>query len=123
MPKLTYAEKLVKGTLQKSRIVAPRTVEKVREEIADTEQALDDMRCVLGLALTQIRKHGLMVKVKVLDSHGKSVKTDKVNPAIKIHKDALSSVKSLKRYLTLLREEEAIASAKQNDANEFAEFE
>lgn len=123
--KLTDAEKKARGTLRKCRIVAPRTLETVREEIAETEQALTDMRHVLSLALTQIRKRGLMIKTVVLDSHGQPVKTEKVNPALKVQKDALTSVRSLKRYLVLLREEENLAAEKQNESedNEWKDFE
>jgi hypothetical protein len=122
MQKMTFAEKKARGTLHKCRVAAPRTLETVRQEIEETEQALTDMRHVLALALAQIRKRGLMVTTKVLDSNGKGVRTEKLNPALKVQKDALSSVRSLKRYLVLLREEENLASEKQKDNDDFSDF-
>ena len=122
--KLTDAEKKARNAAQVPDC-CPAHSGNGREEIAETEQALTDMRHVLSLALTQIRKRGLMIKTVVLDSHGQPVKTEKVNPALKVQKDALTSVRSLKRYLVLLREEENLAAEKQNESedNEWKDFE
>jgi hypothetical protein len=123
MPHLTEAEKKARGTNQKCRAVTPRNLEIIRAELAGTQQALDDVRYVLSLTVREIRKHGLMVRATVLDSHGAPVKTKKVNPALKVQKDAMSSLRTLKRMVVLLREEEALAAAKENAASEFEEFE
>jgi hypothetical protein len=121
-PKLTQFEKNARGTNQKCRALVPRTLEIIRNELADMEQAIDDMRYVLSLTVGEIRKKGLMVTLTVLDSHGAPVKTKKVNPALKVQKDAMSSLRTLKRMVVLLREEEALADANNRREEEFEEF-
>jgi uncharacterized protein GlcG (DUF336 family) len=100
----------------------PRTLEIIRAEIADMEQAIDDTRYTLSLTVAEIRKHGLMVTMTVLDSHGAPVKVKKLNAAFKVQKDAMASHRTMKRMVVLLREEEALAATKENAANEFEEF-
>jgi hypothetical protein len=123
MPRLTESERNARGTNQKCRVLVPRTLETIGVEIADMERAIDDMRFVLSLTVGEIRKHGLMVRLTILDSHGSPVKTKKVNPALKVQKDAMSSLRTLKRMVVLLREEEALAAAKESASSEFEEFE
>ena len=122
MPCLTEAEKKARGTHKKCRTLVPRTLEIIRAELADTEQAIDDMRFALSLTVAEIRKHGLMVTMTVLDSHGAPVKVRKLNVAFKVQKDAMSSLRTLKRMATLLREEATLAATKENAASEFEEF-
>jgi hypothetical protein len=121
-PKLTQFEKNARGTNQKCRALVPRTLEVIRAEIAEMEQAIDDMRYILSLTVGEIRKKGLMVTLTVLDSHGAPVKTKKVNPALKVQKDAMASLRSLKRMVDFLREEEGLAEAKVNREEAFEEF-
>jgi hypothetical protein len=111
MPKLTESEKKQRGTLRKDRQAKPRRLEIIQREISDANQGMDDMRHNLSLAMTEIRLRGLMVKTKVLDSHGKPITTERVNPALKVYKEALAVIRSLKRYLILLQEEETQATA------------
>jgi hypothetical protein len=87
------------------------------------ERAIDDMHFVLSLTVGEIRKHGLMFTLTILDSHGAPVKTKRANPALKVQKDAMSPLRTLKRMVVLLREEEALTAAKENAASEFEEFE
>jgi hypothetical protein len=122
MPRLTEEEKKARGTHKKCRTLVPRTLEIIRNEIADMEQATTDMRYVLSLTVGEIHKKGLMVTLTVLDSHGAPVKVKKINPALKVQKDAMASLRSLKRMVILLREEEALAATKENTASEFEEF-
>jgi len=122
MSRLTEAEKKARGTHKKCRTLAPRTLEIIRAEIADMEQAIDDTRYTLSLTVAEIRKHGLMVTMTVLDSHGAPVKVKKLNAAFKVQKDAMASHRVMKRMVVLLREEEALAATKENAANEFEEF-
>ena len=122
MPRLTEAEKKARGTHKKCRTLVPRTLEIIRAEISDMEQAIDDMRYTLSLTVGEIRKKGLMVTLTVLDSHGAPVKVRKVNPALKIQKDAMASLRSLKRMVEFLREEEKLAEVKINREEAFEEF-
>lgn len=119
--KLTERQKKARGTHQQSRALVPRTIEHVREEIADMQTILADMRYTLGLALDEIRERGLMVKTRVLNSNGQAVRVQKVNPALKVQREAMSAIRSLKRQLAGLREEEELAAAKVSD-EEFSEF-
>jgi hypothetical protein len=120
--KLTESAKKLRGTHRKSRVLVPRTLERIQSEILETEGLLGDIRFNLGLALDSIRKRGLTVKTVVLDSHGKPVKVEKINPALKIQREAVSSISSLKRQLVNLREEESLAAAKVSE-EDFSEFE
>jgi hypothetical protein len=122
MARLTEAEKKSRGTHKKCRTLVPRTLEIIRNELADMEQAIGDMRYTLSLTVGEIRKKGLMVTLTVLDSHGAPVKVKKLNPALKVQKDAMASLRSLARMVVLLREEEALAATKENTASEFEEF-
>jgi hypothetical protein len=122
MPRLTEAEKKARGTNQKCRVLVPRTLEIIRNEIAEMGRATEDLRFVLSLTVSEIRKHGLMVTLTILDSHGAPVKTKKLNPALKVQKDAMSSLRILKRMVVLLREEEALADANNRREEEFEEF-
>jgi hypothetical protein len=122
MPRLTEAEKKARGTHKKCRALMPRTLEMIRAELADMEQAIDDVRYALSLTVAEIRKHGLMVIMTVLDSHGAPVKVRKLNLAFKVQKDAMASLRTLRRMVILLREEEKLAATKENAANEFEEF-
>jgi hypothetical protein len=123
MSRMTEAEKKARGTHKKCRTLVPRTLEIIRAELADMEQAINDVRYALSLTVAEIRKHGLMVTMTVLDSHGAPVKVKKLNPAFKVQKDAMASHRTLQRMTVLLREEESLAAAKENQASEFEEFE
>jgi hypothetical protein len=120
--KLTESQKKARGTEQKSRAPVPRTVFAIRTEISDTEQAVDDLRYVMQIALGEIRKNKVMITTTALDSHGAPVKIRKINPAFKVHKDAMASLRSLKRMLDHLREEESLAVAKEQKESEHEEF-
>ena len=122
MSRLTEAEKKARGTHKKCRTLVPRTLEIIRAEIADMEQAIDDMRYTLSLTVGEIRKKGLMVTLTVLDSHGAPVKVKTINPALKVQKDAMASLRSLKRMVEFLREEEKLAEVKINREEAFEEF-
>src|ERR1700678_2110207 len=93
MSRLTEAEKKARGTHKKCRTLVPRTLEIIRAEIADMEQAIDDMRYTLSLTVGESRK-----------------------------KDAMASLRSLKRMVEFLREEEKLAEVKINREEAFEEF-
>ncbi len=123
MPRLTDAEKKVRGTAQKCRALKPRSKKVVSEEIQTIQQCLTDMQHNLVLAGQEIRTNGMYVEMQVTDNNGTLQTVKKINPAFKVQKEALSALKSLKRHLTLLREEESLAGAKEQQADESSEFE
>jgi hypothetical protein len=75
-------------------------------EIQDVTEALQAMRTNARLAAADIAKRGLTIKTKVTDNSGKLNTVERVNPMVRIQREALRSVASLKRQLAVLREEE-----------------
>lgn len=118
--KLTTAEKTARGTLQPSR-ESVRPLAEVREEIQEQLEALSDMRFNLHAAGKAIRTQGVLIAVITRSNDNKEVRTQKLNPACKLQKDMLSAIKSVKRALVLLREEEAAALKAEKPLND--EFE
>jgi hypothetical protein len=75
-------------------------------EIQDVTEALEAMRTNARLAAADIAKRGLTIKTKVTDNNGKLNTVERVNPMVKIQREALRSISSLKRQLAVLQEEE-----------------
>jgi hypothetical protein len=80
-------------------------------ELSDAQTALDAMRQNLKLATQEIAKKGLLVQTVICDSHGKPVKVERINPSIKIQREALRAIGVLKRQIESLQKE-VQASAK-----------
>ena len=123
MPRLTEAEKEARGTARKYRALKPRTKKVIGAEIETIQQCLTDMQHNLVLAGQEIKTHGMYVELEVTDNNGTLQKVKKINPAFKVQKEALSALRSLKRHLTLLREEESLAGVKEQQDDERNEFE
>jgi hypothetical protein len=121
--KQTDSEKKAKGTLQKCRVVAPRGLADVQQDIGDTVEAIEMVRYNLNLAMTEIKARGMFISATVTNSNGQHTVTQKLNPAFKIHRESVGALKSLTRHLSILREEEDKASAKKVDDDEWAELE
>lgn len=120
--KLTVAEKEARGTLQNCRVVV-RALEEVRTEIKETEECLEDMRFNLREAGKAIKREGVLVDVITRSNDNKEVRTKKLNPACKLQREMLVSIKSAKRALVILREEEQLAIKTQvPEKNEFEEL-
>jgi hypothetical protein len=75
-------------------------------EIEDVRQSLAEMRVNARLAAADIAKRGLSITTMVTDNNGKLNKVERVNPMVRIQREALRSIASLRRQLALLEEEE-----------------
>jgi len=118
--KLTVGEKKAKGTHQKSRD-AIRPLAEVQTDIEEALESLGDMRFNLREAGKAIRAEGVLILVVTRSNDNKEVTTKKLNPACKLQREMLTSIKSAKRALVLLREEEQLAQ--KNETPEQDEFE
>lgn len=107
--KLTVAEKAARGTVQPGRD-APRELSEVEMEIEEALASLEDMRFNLREAGKAIRSEGVLIDVITRNNGGNEVRTKKLNPACKLQKEMLTAIKSVKRALVLLREEEVLAA-------------
>jgi hypothetical protein len=117
--KLTVAEKQARGTHQASRD-AIRPIAEVRAEIADSLECVDMMRDNLTMAAQGIKAKGMYLLSRATNNKGEVVTTEKLNPAFKVQREAMSVLKSLKRALVLLREEEELAlQLEKPEINEF----
>jgi hypothetical protein len=68
--------------------------------------AIVDVQCQ-PVGIARIRRE--TVYFAITPNGGQEVRTKKLNPACRLQKDMLSAIKSVKRALVLLREEEQIA--------------
>jgi hypothetical protein len=75
------------------------------QELADAQTALDAMRQNLQLATAQIAEKGLLVTTQISDSHGKFTTVDRINPAIKVQREALRTITVLKRQIEQLQKD------------------
>jgi len=117
--KLTQAEKDARGTLRTGRDVV-RPLPEVRAEMTEALESLEDMRFNLREAGKAIRREGVLIDIVTRNNGGSEVRTKKLNPACKLQKDMLSAIKSVKRALVLLREEEQLAlKAEKPEHDEF----
>jgi hypothetical protein len=74
-------------------------------ELSDAQEALAAMRQNLKLATQEIAKKGLLVQTVICDSHGKPVKVERINPSIKIQREALRAIGVLKKQIESLQKE------------------
>lgn len=106
--KLTIGEKEARGTRQTGRDL-PRALDEVQQEVTEVQESMEDMRFNLREAGKAIRKEGVLIDVITRNNGGNEVRTKKLNPACKLQREMLVSLKSAKRALVLLRDEEAQA--------------
>jgi hypothetical protein len=107
--KLTVEEKQARGTHQPCRDFA-RGLDEIRQEVSEVLESLEDMRYNLREAGKAIRKEGVLIPVITRSNDNKEVRTKKLNPACKLQREMLVSIKSAKRALVLLRDEESQAA-------------
>lgn len=120
--RLSIAEKEARGTRRADRDNI-RPLPEVQLEIEEALASLEDMRFNLREAGKAIRTEGVLIDVVSRNNGGQEVRTKKLNPACKLQKDMLGTIKSVKRALVLLREEEQLAQkAEKPEADEFAEL-
>jgi hypothetical protein len=106
--KLTIREKRVRGTHQKTRDNI-RPLQRVQAEIFEVLESLEDMQHNLRQAGRAISSDGILIAVVTRNSAGLEVRTKKLNPACRLQRDMWSAIKSTKRALIILREEEELA--------------
>ncbi len=102
----TKKEKELLGTLRKAREEARTKPSDPQSELQDAREALEAMRQNMRQATLQITAKGLMVTTQIADSHGrKFTEVQRLNPAVKVQREAMRAIKSLKRQIVELEEE------------------
>jgi hypothetical protein len=107
---LTTAEKQARGTHERCKD-RTRSLETILAEVSEVEESLDDMQFNLREAGKAIRSEGVLIDV-VARSSGQEVRTKKLNPACKLQRDMLSAIKSVRRALVILGDEQERAQPK-----------
>ncbi len=101
----TKKQKELLGTLRKAREEARTKPSDPQSELQDAREALEAMKQNMRQATQQIAEKGLMVATMIADSHGKFTEVQRVNPAVKVQREAMRAIKSLKRQIVELEEE------------------
>ena len=115
-------QKLLQDTFKRSREEARRKPANPDEELADCREALEAMKQNLQLATADIAQRGLLVEATVTDSHGKTSKVDRINPSLKIQREAMRAINNLKKQIAGLEEEEKAREQKKKDEEDANEF-
>ena len=74
-------------------------------ELNDAQEALAAMRQNLKLSTKEIASKGLLIQTVICDSHGKPVKVERINPALKTQREALRAIGVLKKQIADLQKE------------------
>jgi hypothetical protein len=115
-------QKLLQDTFKKSREEARKKPVNPEQELADCREALEAMKQNLRLATADIAQRGLLVETVVTDSHGKVSKVDRINPSLKIQREAMRAINNLKKQIAGLEEEEKAREQKKKDEEDASEF-
>ena len=116
-------QKLLQDTFKKSREEARKKPANPEQELADCREALEAMKQNLRLATADIAERGLLVETAVTDSHGKVSRVDRINPSLKIQREAMRAIGNLKKQIIGLEEEEtAREKKKENEETVSKEF-
>jgi hypothetical protein len=116
----TKAQKLLTDTFRQSREAARTKPVDPQSELEDAREALEAMKQNMRQATQQIAEQGLMVTTQIADSHGKFTEVQRVNPAVKVQREAMRAIASLKRQISALQEE--INEATKQQEEEKSEF-
>src|SRR6266404_6642518 len=115
-------QKLLQDTFKRSREDARKKPASPEQELADCREALEAMRQNLQLATADIASRGLLVETTVTDSHGKTSKVDRINPSLKIQREAMRAISNLKKQIAGLEEEEKAREQKKKDEDSYSQF-
>lgn len=116
-PRKTKREKELNGTLRKDREAARTKPSDPRSELEDAREALEAMKQNMRQATQLLAEKGLMVTTQIADSHGKFTDVQRVNPAVKVQREAMRAIKSLKKQIAELEEEsKAMPVAEQQES-------
>lgn len=108
---LTAGEKDARGTRDRSK-ERTRAIAIILAEVAEVEESLNDMQFNLREASKAIRREGVLIDVVARNSSGQEVRTKKLNPACMLQRDMLSAIKSARRALVILADEQERAQPK-----------
>ncbi len=120
--RMTKKEKELNGTLRKAREEARTKPSDPHSELQDAREALEAMKQNMRQATQEISAKGLMVATQISDSHGKFTEVQRINPAVKVQREALRAISSLKRQILQLEEEinEREKNKQEHEDEEFA---
>ena len=118
----TKKEHEIAGTLRESREAARKKPSNPRRELGDAREALEAMKQNMRQATQEISAKGLMVTTQISDSHGKFTDVQRINPAVKVQREALRAISSLKRQILQLEEEINERKKTKQQADEISEF-
>lgn len=116
-------QKLLQDTFKRSREEARKKPANPEQELADCREALEAMKQNLRLATADIAGRGLLVETVVTDSHGRVSKVDRINPSLKIQREAMRAISNLKKQIAGLEEEARERQKKEHEEGESKEFE
>jgi len=108
-------QKILQSTFKKNREDARKKPANPEQELADCREALEAMKQNLRLATADIAERGLLVETAVTDSHGKVSTVDRINPSLKIQREAMRAIGNLKKQITGLEEENAAREKKKEN--------
>jgi DNA-binding ferritin-like protein len=117
-PRKTKREKELLGTLRKAREEARTKSSDPQSELEDAREALEAMKQNMRQATHLLAEKGLMVTTQIANTHGKFTEVQRVNPAVKVQREAMRAIKSLKKQIAELEEEKKAmpVSEKQDSA-------
>jgi hypothetical protein len=118
----TKKEKELIGTLRKAREEARTKPADPQSELQDAREALEAMKQNMRQATQEISAKGLMVATQISNSHGKFTEVLRINPAVKVQREALRAIASLKRQLSQLEEEINERDKEKQQEEERSEF-
>lgn len=121
-PRKSSKEKEARGTLRKAREHQRPRAADPQAELEDAREALEAMRQNLRMATAELRERGLMVQTTITDSHGKPVVVERLNPALKVQREAMRAITSLKKQIQQLEEETQQKKQAEEDSEEWKEF-
>jgi SpoVK/Ycf46/Vps4 family AAA+-type ATPase len=98
-------EKALNRTLRQDREAARTKPSNPKTELEDAREALEAMKQNMRQATQQIAEQGLMVTTQIVNSHGKFTEVQRLNPAVKVQREAMRAIKFLKRQIAELEEE------------------
>jgi len=105
----TTEEKKLNGTLQECRETMRKekaaAIEDPVSELAECIEVLEAMRRNQRLATADIRKRGLMVTTIAHDNNGTARTVERINPSVKVQREAVRACASLRKQIAALREE------------------
>jgi hypothetical protein len=122
MQRTSTKQKLLNGTLVKSREAKRRAPADPKRELQKARQLLSDMRWNFKLAGDAIHTYGMRMEFVSLDKNKHAVRVLKSNPALKVQADAIRWIRTLTAEIQVLEEHVAEAEKKKITANESQRF-